>query len=123
MRLDELEPDVQHLNGGISGMAPDDYLVVLRRWVERQPVDLAVVYLFAGNDLIGMDAPHPCSAWQPIEFFQSDVRQQPGRVFAGGDSARDWPLFIEAVECYTTLGEICNVLRQEWGEYQEVLTI
>jgi hypothetical protein len=66
VRLDELEPDVQHLNGGISGMAPDDYLVVLRRWVERQSVDLAVVYLFAGNDLVGMDAPHPCSAWQPI---------------------------------------------------------
>jgi hypothetical protein len=66
VRLDELEPDVQHLNGGISGMAPDDYLVVLRRWVERQPVDLAVIYLFAGNDLNGMDAPHPCSAWQSI---------------------------------------------------------
>ncbi|MEZ4554265.1 MAG: methylmalonyl-CoA mutase [Dehalococcoidia bacterium] len=33
------------------------------------------------------------------------------------------PLLIEAVECYTTLGEICDVLRQEWGEYQEVLTI
>ena len=33
------------------------------------------------------------------------------------------PLLIEAVESYTTLGEICNVLRQEWGEYQEVLTI
>jgi hypothetical protein len=66
MRLNELEPDAQHLNGGISGMAPDDYLVVLRRWVERQPVDLAIMYLFAGNDLIGMDAPHPCSAWQPI---------------------------------------------------------
>jgi hypothetical protein len=66
VRLDELEPDVQHLNGGISGMAPDDYLVVLRRWVEHQPIDLAVMYLFAGNDLVGMDAPHPCSAWQPI---------------------------------------------------------
>jgi hypothetical protein len=66
VRLDELQPDVQHLNGGISGMAPDDYFVVLSRWVERQPVDLAVMYLFAGNDLIGMDAPHPCSAWQPI---------------------------------------------------------
>ena len=65
-RLDELEPDVQHLNGGISGTAPDDYLVVLRRWVERQPVDMAVMYLFAGNDLTGIDAPHPCSAWQPI---------------------------------------------------------
>jgi lysophospholipase L1-like esterase len=66
VRLEELEPDVQHLNGGISGTAPDDYLVVLRRWVERQPIDLAVMYLFAGNDLIGTDAPHPCSAWQPI---------------------------------------------------------
>ncbi len=68
-RLNELEPDVQHLNGGISGTAPDDYLVVLRRWVEHQPVDLAVMYLFAGNDLIGMDAPHPCSAWQPILIY------------------------------------------------------
>jgi hypothetical protein len=65
-RLDELEPGVQHLNGGISGTAPDDYLVVLRRWIERQPVDMVVMYLFAGNDLIGIDAPHPCSAWQPI---------------------------------------------------------
>ena len=33
------------------------------------------------------------------------------------------PLFIEAVEAYATLGEICNVLREEWGTYQEVLTI
>ncbi|MEK6221863.1 MAG: methylmalonyl-CoA mutase family protein, partial [Chloroflexota bacterium] len=28
------------------------------------------------------------------------------------------PLLIEAVENNITLGEICNVLRQEWGEYQ-----
>jgi len=33
------------------------------------------------------------------------------------------PLFIEAVEAYATLGEICNVLRDEWGVYEEVLTI
>ena len=33
------------------------------------------------------------------------------------------PLLIEAVEAYATVGEICNVLRAEWGEYQEVLTI
>jgi hypothetical protein len=71
-RLNELQPDTQHLNGGISGMAPDDYLVVLRRWVEREPVEMAVMYLFAGNDLIGMDAPHPCSAWQPILIYDDD---------------------------------------------------
>jgi methylmalonyl-CoA mutase N-terminal domain/subunit len=33
------------------------------------------------------------------------------------------PLLVAAVEAYATIGEICNVLRQEWGEYQEVLTI
>jgi methylmalonyl-CoA mutase N-terminal domain/subunit len=33
------------------------------------------------------------------------------------------PLLIEAVEAYATIGEICGVLREEWGEYSEVLTI
>ena len=27
------------------------------------------------------------------------------------------PLFIESVENNITLGEICNTLRGEWGEY------
>jgi methylmalonyl-CoA mutase N-terminal domain/subunit len=27
------------------------------------------------------------------------------------------PLFIESVENGLTLGEICNLLRQVWGEY------
>jgi methylmalonyl-CoA mutase N-terminal domain/subunit len=28
------------------------------------------------------------------------------------------PIFVEAVENYVTLGEICGVLRKVWGEYQ-----
>ncbi len=28
------------------------------------------------------------------------------------------PLFIEAVEAYATVGEICHVLREVWGEYR-----
>lgn len=68
--LGELEPDVQHFNGGISGMAPDDYLAVLRRWIERVPVDLAVMYLFAGNDMVGLDAPHPCSNWESLLVYE-----------------------------------------------------
>ena len=37
-------------------------------------------------------------AWpMDLEFFQSTQTCQPDRVFAGGDSARDWPLFVEAV--------------------------
>ncbi len=38
------------------------------------------------------------------------------RAARGSDNLM--PLFIEAVEAYATLGEICGVLRQTWGEYQ-----
>ena len=33
------------------------------------------------------------------------------------------PLFIECVEADITLGEICGVLRSNWGEYQQKVTI
>ena len=33
------------------------------------------------------------------------------------------PLLIEAAELYVTIGEMCGVLREEWGEYQEIVTI
>jgi methylmalonyl-CoA mutase N-terminal domain/subunit len=33
------------------------------------------------------------------------------------------PIFIEAVEADITLGEICNVLREVWGEYHPQFTI
>ncbi|MEX2230450.1 MAG: methylmalonyl-CoA mutase family protein [Dehalococcoidia bacterium] len=42
---------------------------------------------------------------------------------AARSSENMMPLLVEAVEAYTTVGEICGVLREEWGEYQEVLTI
>ena len=44
------------------------------------------------------------------------------RAAAQGDENM-MPLLIEAVEAYATIGEICDVLREEWGEYQEVLTL
>jgi len=33
------------------------------------------------------------------------------------------PVFLEAVKTYATLGEICNVLREEFGEYNEQLVL
>lgn len=64
--LGRLEPDVAHTNAAIIGIGPDDYLVVLRKWLAQAPVDLAVMYLFEGNDLSEIDKGHPCSNWQPI---------------------------------------------------------
>lgn len=42
---------------------------------------------------------------------------------AANNNENMMPLLIEAVEAYTTVGEICAVLREEWGEYQEVMTL
>ena len=47
-----------------------------------------------------------------------------GRIRAAASSDENMmPLLIEAVEAYATIGEICGVLREEWGEYQEAVTI
>ena len=34
-------------------------------------------------------------------------------------TANTMPVFIECVENYITIGEICNVLRRVWGEQRE----
>jgi methylmalonyl-CoA mutase N-terminal domain/subunit len=42
------------------------------------------------------------------------------------DACRDknlMPIIIEAVKAYATLGEICNVLRNVYGEYKELIVI
>ena len=47
-----------------------------------------------------------------------------GKIRAAASSDENMmPLLIEAVEAYATIGEICGVLREEWGEYQEAVTI
>ncbi|MEX2374229.1 MAG: methylmalonyl-CoA mutase family protein, partial [Dehalococcoidia bacterium] len=46
------------------------------------------------------------------------------RIRAAAHSSENMmPLLVEAAELYVTIGEICGVLREEWGEYQEVVTI
>jgi len=44
------------------------------------------------------------------------------RKAANGDENL-MPRFIEAVKAYATLGEICNVLRDVFGEYQQAETL
>jgi methylmalonyl-CoA mutase N-terminal domain/subunit len=35
-------------------------------------------------------------------------------------SANTMPLLLEAVRAYATVGEMCDALRQVWGEYEEI---
>ena len=52
------------------------------------------------------------------------VRRALDRLRAGatGD-ANTMPLLLDAVRAYATLGEMCDVLRDVWGEYEEVPVI
>ncbi len=45
------------------------------------------------------------------------------REAARRDDVNLMPLFIEAVEAYATVGEICRVLREVWGEYRPQVVV
>jgi methylmalonyl-CoA mutase, N-terminal domain len=40
------------------------------------------------------------------------------RVAAAGTD-NTMPAFVDAVRAYATIGEMCDALRDVWGEYQE----
>jgi methylmalonyl-CoA mutase N-terminal domain/subunit len=41
---------------------------------------------------------------------------------AAGD-VNTMPLLIDAVRAYATVGEMCDALRDVWGEYEEIPVI
>ncbi|MSQ26774.1 MAG: methylmalonyl-CoA mutase [Dehalococcoidia bacterium] len=42
---------------------------------------------------------------------------------AARSSKNTMPVFVECVEAYCTIGEICDVLREAWGEMREVVVV
>jgi methylmalonyl-CoA mutase N-terminal domain/subunit len=38
---------------------------------------------------------------------------------AAAGTANTMPALLDAVRAYATIGEMCDVLREVWGEYQE----
>lgn len=59
-RLAAAQPGLRHVNLGASGAGPEAYALTLARFTERQPARLAIVYLFAGNDLADLNARFLC---------------------------------------------------------------
>ena len=52
------------------------------------------------------------------------VRQALGRLQAGARSGTNtMPPLLDAVRAYATIGEMCDVLRDVWGEYEEIPVI
>ena len=70
--LNTLEPDTQHIDAGIIGAGPDDYVAMVDVWTRKTPVDHVYVYLFEGNDLYDTNAPHPCTGGGSLVDHQPD---------------------------------------------------
>jgi methylmalonyl-CoA mutase, N-terminal domain len=52
------------------------------------------------------------------------VRRALDRLQEGADTGENtMPLLIDAVRAYATIGEMCDALREVWGEYEEVPVI
>ncbi len=60
------QPGVRHVNLGAAGGGPEAYLVTLSRWTAARPAQLAVVYVFTGNDLEDLGAPSLCCEGGPL---------------------------------------------------------
>ncbi len=88
----------------------------------------------------GMRPPHvahfgsvdPAIARRQVERLKAlRTRRDPARVAAAlariraaaAGTANLMPLFIDAVESYVTLGEICDTLRSVWGEQRETMAL
>jgi len=56
------------------------------------------------------------------ERDEAQVRQVLGRIEQAARGTQNMmPLFVEAVEAYATIGEICDVLRGVFGEQRDAL--
>jgi methylmalonyl-CoA mutase N-terminal domain/subunit len=54
----------------------------------------------------------------------SQVRESLDRLKVGAaGNANTMPLLLDAVRAYATVGEMCDALRDVWGEYEEIPVI
>ncbi len=75
-RLNDLNPDVCHLDAGFSGTGPDHYYLAMRRWLSVHSVNLVVWHLFVFNDAEdSMTHPYACCGnLPPLSFADGEVQ-------------------------------------------------
>lgn len=64
--LGRTQPGVRHVNLGASGASPEAYLLALSHWTASTPARLAVVYVFAGNDIADLGVHYLCCGEEPL---------------------------------------------------------
>ena len=89
--LDALDPDHDHVNGGVVGAGPDAYRLLLEAFLVRVTPALAVVHYFPGNDFMDLDAPSPCCGDEPLLRYVGG-RSQPRCTACRASPSRSWHL-------------------------------
>ena len=68
---DRAEPTTAHVNAGISGTGPQEYLALGRAWISAVRPDLVVTYFFVGNDIDPVLAAYPCCEMEQLYAIES----------------------------------------------------
>lgn len=128
-KIDEMGGALSSIERGFMQSEIQDAAYRYQRAVERKEQIVVGVNNFQTEETLQLDR----LAVDPA--IEQDQRTRLAELRAGRDSARTselltrleagarsdenmMPLFVECVENDITLGEICGVLRQVWGEYQ-----
>jgi lysophospholipase L1-like esterase len=71
--LGRAEPTTAHVNAGISGIGPQEYLALGRAWISAIRPDLVVTYFFVGNDIDPVLAAYPCCNMEELYGIDTDA--------------------------------------------------
>jgi hypothetical protein len=70
--LDARSEAAAHVNAAVPATGPDFQLLVIDQWLRRVPLDLVVLHLYMGNDLLEMDRPYPVCDDEPLLRYGPD---------------------------------------------------
>jgi lysophospholipase L1-like esterase len=75
--LGRAEPTTAHVNAGISGTGPQEYIALARAWISAVRPDLVVTFFFVGNDIDPVLAAYPCCDMEQLYAFdEAGVRMR-----------------------------------------------
>jgi methylmalonyl-CoA mutase N-terminal domain/subunit len=98
----------------------DRVIVGVNAFVEEQQEPVGILYIDESVAQRQLARLAHVRATRDSERVRSSVAQLRAGAQAG---ANTMPLLLEAVRAYATIGEMCDALREVWGEYEETPVI
>ena len=89
----------------------DKVIVGVNEYVQEDEAPIEILYI------------DESASQRQLEKVDRMKRSRDGARVAAGNRTNTMPPILEAVRAYATLGEMCDALRDVWGEYEEVPVI